>query len=525
MPVKNNGKLSITLEENDGEDRNGEVTVYLTDNPTVKDTLSIKQLKCVPQTLPEIDITFTSSSVLGLVGGTVEATITVTDGTFTDITMNPNVGISYNVNSIETDGNVQTVKVTFTVETTNQERDFTVTANGEDDYGRTCNDSEKIEQVWADWILSDVDYILFTYEWAEGNGRDLDSFTYVDGIPRTSLFYEKGVGYGNGNKQDNGDDDDHERWIGPSYDDAILKFAGDNLQTGGEYTLVNLKKLNEYIKSLGSSQQSSKVIVYLMGSWYNVKKDGNSTISFSAFTGGEMIRVKENGKYRYEPTNGSILKDKRSEPGIYVFAASHSQSPSTEDPIGASGKGIKNYSFPISHYTTMAALVYDLEKGVFYLVTGDRLKNDSMFSGRYSYGLESYFLGQWTVTDANGLETTTKYAPSATVYPKALLTAQREYTAEVNATFHAITGNSLNNPHEIQVSLKNIHPKTEYSDAALTVIDDKSFKVNLNGSGKFYGSDYRVLLTIQNPDNDEYMARIIYESSPTYLDINEKDIN
>ena len=491
------------------DDRTGFVIVRpLEEDAAIPAELSVVQTKCPePETRPTIVIVLDDTNVLKLSGGIVNATVTVTDGFFVNLEMDPATGIEYQVMSTKQNGNIQTVKLRLSVGSTNQPRTFEITANGKDEYEQTCEDSVTLQQVKSDWVLSDVDYIIFTYEWNSQNGKDLDSLTFMDGVPDASYMNNAGVGWCNGRTHESGS---RENWLGPTadYDSAILKFAGDNTQTGGEYTLVNLKKLNEHIKNKQLSDDAT-VIVYLMGNWYGEKGDGYATIAFSAYTGGEVTR-KDLGdnKFMYEVSDDSEFRDSKKQANINVFASSHRQA------------ALKNASSAITCYSTMAALVYDLKSGVFYLVTGDDLKNDPKFSSRYQYGLESYYTGQWTVTDGNGNVYKVAQGTSYTsVYPKVNLEGQREYTAVTDVAFVAITGDSQSVYNKTPITLNNCEETTHYSGAEFQQIDNKSFKVKFTEPGTFYGSYYRIKYTY--PDGDKYMTLLNSQGNSHNFDIEE----
>ena len=503
-------EFKVKVSDNDtDDDRTGLVVVRpVTEGQATPAELSVVQTKCPePETRPTIVIVLDDTNVLKLSGGIVNATVTVTDGFFVNLEMDPATGIKYQVMSTKQNGNIQTVKLRLSVDSTNQPRTFEITANGKDEYEQTCEDSVTLQQVKSDWVLSDVDYIIFTYEWDSQNGKDLDSLTFMDGVPDAPYMNNAGVGWYNGRTHESGS---RENWLGPTadYDSAILKFAGDNTQTGGEYTLVNLKKLNEHIKNKQLSDDAT-VIVYLMGNWYGEKGDGYATIAFSAYTGGEVTR-KDLGdnKFMYEVSDDSEFRDSKKQANINVFASSHRHA------------ALKNASSAITCYSTMAALVYDLKSGVFYLVTGDDLKNDPKFSSRYQYGLESYYTGQWTVTDGNGNVYKVAQGTSYTsVYPKVNLEGQREYTAVTDVAFVAITGDSQSVYNKTPITLNNCEETTHYSGAEFQQIDNKSFKVKFTEPGTFYGSYYRIKYTY--PDGDKYMTLLNSQGNSHNFDIEE----
>ena len=218
-----------------------------------------------------------------------------------------------------------------------------------------------------------MDYVIFTYGWTEADGKDLDSFTFIDGLANSSAdtygrYFEKGVGFAHGSLTDG------EYYIAPSVETSVLRMGSDNLRTGGEYTLVNFKKLNEYIVDAitrGEIAPNDKLIIYLKGNWYNTKSAGNGSISFEAYKGGEPVRVEvpETYSHKYVITGDTELKGTYTEPRIYVNAG-----------------GVGNaYEDSLNNYSSMAAFVYDYKYASFYLVTGEDL--ETLASGRrYSYG-------------------------------------------------------------------------------------------------------------------------------------------
>ena len=224
------------------------------------------------------------------------------------------------------------------------------------------------------WSLSDVDYVLFTYEWSGDDGHDLDSFTFIDGLATSSTgdygyTFEKGVGYGNGSKKDiPGEAYKKEYYLGNDYNKTLLKMACDNMESGGEYTLIDLKRLNECIEdaiSKGEIPPDRNVItVYLMGNWYAVRKQGTCSVSFTAYKGErctvEHVLIDEQkGIYSYEITGWEEKETKKVE-NIEVYAGN--------------GVGLTNYQKALTNYTTIAAFEYFLKENRFELITGEDLK-------------------------------------------------------------------------------------------------------------------------------------------------------
>lgn len=517
--------FTVSVSDNDGDTRTGTITVSPTNTQEVNDVvITVEQLRC--QTVPTITIE-PDTTVLNLSGGTVHAIITATNGEFSDLTISQN-SATYVVTTAWTEGNQEITEVDIIFDQVQNPTSYTVAAYGENQYGETCRASVEIEMVRSPWILSDVDYILFTYEWTDNDGTDLDSFTYIDGVPRNSILYNKGIGFANGQSAPVSP----EKYVGTNYNDAILRFAGDNMQTGGEYTLVNLSKLNEYITSLGMQQENTKLIIYLTGNWYSVKRNGNADIAFSAYTGGHMdwVQIQGTSNYKYEPSSDSVLKDSRKETGINVFGYSH-RSGSVQN-VGA--HAIENHSFPLTSYTTMAALVYDLETGVFYLAVGDDLKG-GMFAERYQYGLDAFCQGNYVITDENDTVLDDKHfmAGTTTVKPSVDLTTRREYTVTLSGDFVGITGSTPQIEYRSPLLIKPDTCQPEYIYSSVTFDpmenDPTKFKVTFTESGQPYLDPerpnktwYRVNFELQNPNNDRFMNLFLGQHRNTSLDIDEQ---
>ena len=402
-------------------------------------------------------------------------------------------------------------------------RELTVTGYGING-SKICSGTTTISQT-KNWSLSDVDYVLFTYEWGEEDGKDLDSFTFIDGLSDSTggtygFTFEKGVGYGNGTRKSiPGSSSKREYYLGDDYDNTLLKMACDNTQSGGEYTLINFKRLNECIEDAISKGEipldRNVVTVYLTGSWFDVKRQGKCNISFSAYKGDdcvvELVPVgTSTTKYTYEITDYGEKEEKTVE-DIDVYA-------------GNGMHGINDRQ-AIKQYTTIAAFEYFFKENRFELITGEDLK--SLDGGRrYQEGVYSTKNGQMVVSGSHS--ESRNYAVNPTIDITADIINEREYIVTFdNCVYTYYTGTTAysQNLRMIPDSCAPYDQETPQGDSAITLeqVSDTSFKVTVP-SGHIYGGSalygYRVYYKLQYDDSKlgyEYLRDL----SP-YVDLNEK---
>ena len=136
-------------------------------------------------------------------------------------------------------------------------------------------------------VIPEFDYLVLRYSWEAQDGTDFDTATGFmnTGIPDVDNVY---VGWSRGyttTKEQVGD---------------YLIHGGDNMQSGREAALINMKDLLGD-PQLNVSEPNINVAVY--GNWYASKGTGVVTISFTAYLGGEM---KKSG-FNFENEGGEVV--------------------------------------------------------------------------------------------------------------------------------------------------------------------------------------------------------------------------
>ena len=464
-------------------------------------------------------------------GGTATVTITVTDGTFDHYEVTPGVTVVSVQRPNET---TVIITLSFGENTTGEEVICTVTGYGRGvgySTGLTSSETIEVPQTYSKWSLSDVDYVIFTYGWTEADGKDLDSLTFIDGLARNAsdtygAYYLKGVGFANGSSDPGSTDIYKEKFIGPNAASSALRMAGDNTKSGGEYTVINFKKINEYIKDAinrGEIAANSKLIVYLMGSWYGERREGNASISFTAYKGGDISRNNiGTNTYNYTITGNTEVKGSYTENNVNVFAAQR-----VTGIQGVEAHAIANYGEPIERYTTMAAFVYDYKYASFYLVTGEELKS---LGSRYRYGLQSCLSGTINLSGSKTItEDFTKNQEF--VISGVNKSVERTYNVTLNGQLNVVTGSTPGNVHSVQFQMVPNSCETYSTGTSdydgqilLAYVNPTSFRVTIpaghiyDGTG-LYG--YRVYYDVVN--DDEYMREFLGYVTRQYIDINEKE--
>ena len=383
-------QVSLTVSANTTSDSRQVIITATYDGDQTK-SATVTQARSVPD--PEIIVTADTTSI-EKAGGESVVYMKVLNGTYSGYTITAsNANADYNVTNVERiDSSTTRIHINFGFNDLHEVLQFTVKGYGksDEDPSKTCSGSVRIDQFYS-WALADVDYLIFTYEWSHQNGTDLDSVTFIDGLATSEYStygytFEKGVGYSNG--QVNGVPDNHQRYIGSSFSTALLKFAGDNTASGGEYTCVDFKRLNACIKDAverGEVPPGSKIYVYLLGSWFDQKNDGNANIYLKAYKGGDVYMGNRDGYYYYDVSGNTQVKGEFTAENIQTFAFGNFKTP------------ISNYNAPLKTYTTMAAFIYDYETSAFFMVDGEDLK--TLDGGkRYCPGVVSNYTGDAVLT-------------------------------------------------------------------------------------------------------------------------------
>ena len=149
--------------------------------------------------------------------------------------------------------------------------------------------------------VANADYVLFSFEW-EGDG-DLDC------IVKTSNFDEDYIGIGYGTNSDH-----TEKIIsyGGYYKtnlrpNEIIQWSGDVTNSGGEYFLIDLKKLKEYKKKYGLTNKYFDFDVYTHWFVSPFNKQKNITLKIESIIADDAQKV--NYK-RFRFTNEKVLEGK-----------------------------------------------------------------------------------------------------------------------------------------------------------------------------------------------------------------------
>ena len=225
-------------------------------------------------------------------------------------------------------------------------------------YGGMQSDVIEIEQIGGGQILLlDFDYFTFKYTWDASDGTDLDTATYIydSGITLETngqpLEYYP-VGWNTGGSQHIDPD-----YSGPSTPTPLfvevskyIKGAGDNLQSGNESALINLREVCNNI-----SPTVTKIRCELYGNWYKERGDGNCSLTFQTWKtdsgeGGMQLDRNSAGKtlFTFSPTGDTYQKTIQTISGN-VYASSK------ENGVDSSP------SFEYDYYSHIATLVYNVK--------------------------------------------------------------------------------------------------------------------------------------------------------------------
>lgn len=149
--------------------------------------------------------------------------------------------------------------------------------------------------------VGNANYVLFSFEW-EGDG-DLDC------IVKTSNFDEDyiGIGYGTSEYTDyissyGGYNNKINR-----KPNEIIQWSGDVRSSGGEYFLIDMKKLKEYKTKYGLTNKYFDFDVY--AHWYSLPKDiqKNITLKVESIIADDVQKVEYK---RFKFTNENIINTK-----------------------------------------------------------------------------------------------------------------------------------------------------------------------------------------------------------------------
>lgn len=456
------------------------------------------EFQVVPYDVPEPSVSINSDKItVPYVGTEDERTahvyITVTHGTFSGYTLSDqNIATASLERLSDTEARL-TLVFNAGVGAT-ETRTLYVTGYGTN--GSKTSSAETSIQQTKNWSLSDVDYVIFTYEWGEEDGRDLDSFTFIDGLATGGSpsdwcheYFEKGVGYDNGKLYNPGGTVKDEKYLGNEYKNSVIKFAGDNTESGGEYTLIDFKKLNEYVEegiNNGQLQPDGKIVIYLMGCWYNTRGDGLASASFIAYKGGEVYRetieeTQYSGKYKYSVSGDTEVKGTKEVTGINVFSARLNS--------------LDNSLEALKTYTTMAAFVYDYSTSTFFLET-DPEEIAKITPNRYNYGLQLSYSGKIQITGSKVLEREFSINPTIKIdVDQSYIQNERNYRFDFSQVqLSAVSGDSPNSPVSCRVefdSCKTVDSSSTQYDGLihLQYLNNHSFEVTVP-AGHIYSGSY-----------------------------------
>lgn len=167
------------------------------------------------------------------------------------------------------------------------------------------------------------DYIVLKYKWTDADGRDFDTATHVEGTKISNLD-NKYVGYSFNPSSISGKTG------------VYLQHGGDNTSSGAECVMINMK---EIMNDCGDIESFD---VYVAGTWYSKRGEGNVTCEMTLYEGGEM-----KGPEKYIFTNvGGKEVDKRS---LTKNVFSKCSSIITSD---------NNIEYVKASYTTVAKITY-----------------------------------------------------------------------------------------------------------------------------------------------------------------------
>lgn len=190
-------------------------------------------------------------------------------------------------------------------------------------------------------VLPDFDFLTFTFNWTENDGRDLDTATFVLGshlIVLNDVELDKlPVGFGcSGNNA-----------TFSAATKPYLEHGGDNTQSGNECALVNWKKIcdHDYI-----SEGINTLFCELYANWYNEYDQGNCSIAFKTYKGDGMQHGTDGNRYIFVPSGNTELVSEMTVSGHVQAFSSTNASQRKHSPTGDE-KGF---------YSHVATLEYDI---------------------------------------------------------------------------------------------------------------------------------------------------------------------
>ena len=139
---------------------------------------------------------------------------------------------------------------------------------------------EITQAVNGQMLIPDCDYFVFTYNWGEEDGADLDSCTYIEvldenGHQKENIpFAKKPVGYGFGGPRllNNGNKQTFDR---PPSNDIIMAYSDDNRTSGAESAILCFSKIatSSYIT------YNDTIRIHIFANWWGNRQNGNMTLT------------------------------------------------------------------------------------------------------------------------------------------------------------------------------------------------------------------------------------------------------
>lgn len=123
-------------------------------------------------------------------------------------------------------------------------------------------------------VIPEFDYLVLRYGWESADGSDFDTAT---GFTNTGMPDVDGklVGWS-------------KQWATTQQRvGEYLIYGGDNMQSGLEGALINMKTL---LSAPGLSKDEPNINAVIYGNWYGSKNRGNVVVSFTAYLGGNMVK-------------------------------------------------------------------------------------------------------------------------------------------------------------------------------------------------------------------------------------------
>ena len=132
-------------------------------------------------------------------------------------------------------------------------------------------------------IIADCHYFVFSYDWLDTDGTDLDSLTVINNVP--ALLDNRGysvtgdtVGYGGTSAPSNYS-------VSGQSNVLYLKHGGDNRCSGAEGAIICLKNIIDNGTSLGQITVNDKIYIDIYACWFADKFNGNMSVKFRQFKG------------------------------------------------------------------------------------------------------------------------------------------------------------------------------------------------------------------------------------------------